>query len=244
MAGVGPRYPSLAQPPLGFARTGASAESAADLLAAFAGALALGSPGLAAEAWLTADRRVVLHDGPAVRRGLRRRPLAEMTRSEVPRHIPDLGELYDRCGTGFELALAVGDEATAEAVVAAAGDAGAGAVGRLWLCPPDWRQAASWRELSDEAHLVDVTRMRRITEGPERRAAALAAAGIDAISLPESDWSAGLTTLFHRFERLTFAGAVQHRRQMDALLAMGIDAVSSDRVERMVEALAALPTPR
>lgn len=243
MAGVGSRYPSLRQPPLGFARTGASADASADSLDAFASALTLGSPGLAAEAWLTSDRHVVLHDGPSMRRGLRRRPLSEMTRSQVPTHIPDLEELYDRCGIGFELALVVDEEATAEAVVATARDAGLGAVGRLWLCPPDWRRG-SWRTLSDDVRLVDVTRMRRITEGPERRAAALAAAGIDAISLPEGDWSAGLATLFHRFERLTFAGAVRHRRQLDAVLAMGVDAVSSDEVERMVEALTAVAGSR
>lgn len=240
---MGPRYPSLRRPPLGFASTGASGETATDPLAAFARALTLGAPGVAAAAWLTADRHVVLHDGPAVRVGLRRRPLVELTRSEVPGPVLGLDELYDRCGTGFELMLAVNEEATAEAVVATARNASRSAAGKLWLCPPDWRRAGSWRELSSDVHLVDVTRMRRIGEGPERRAAALAAAGVDAISLPESDWSAGLTTLFHRFERLAFAGPVRHRRQLDALLAMGVDAVSSDHVERMVEALAALPAP-
>jgi glycerophosphoryl diester phosphodiesterase len=86
-------------------------------------------------------------------------------------------------------------------------------------------------------HLVDSTRLRRIREGPERRAADLADAGIEAINLHHSDWTGGLTTLFHRFERCTFGWDAQHERVLAALLAMGIDGVYSDHVDRMVAAL-------
>ena len=44
------------------------------------------------------------HDG-LVRSGLRRRPIAEITHSALPRHIPTLADLYAECGTGYDLSL-------------------------------------------------------------------------------------------------------------------------------------------
>jgi glycerophosphoryl diester phosphodiesterase len=160
-----------------------------------------------------------------------------VTRARLPGHIPTLEELYDTCGTGFHLSLDVKDPAAAPAVVAVAGAAGSDALPRLWLCHGDWRQAAAWRSLSDEVRLVDSTRLRRIKEGPERRAATLAKAGVDALNMHATDWTAGLTTLFHRFERLAFAWDAQYHRVLIDLLGMGCDAVFSDHVDRMVDAL-------
>lgn len=237
--GVAVRYPSLLQPPVGFAR--APAGDARGLLAVYVAALEAGATGLEAEVHLTADGEPVLHPGPTLRTGLRRRPLRGLGRADLPPSVPGLGELYETCGTGFHLAMAVADRETAAAGVAAAREAGDGAEDRLWLYAADAGQAASWRGLSDHVRLVEVTRLRRIDTGPERRAAALAEAGIDAVHLPESDWRAGLTTLFHRFGRLALAGGAPHRRQLDALLAMGVDAVSSEHPDRVAEALAALP---
>ncbi len=74
-------------------------------------------------------------------------------------------------------------------------------------------------------------------DGPERHAARMAAAGIDAVNLPHSDWSGGLTTLFHRFGLLAFGWDAQFERVLDALIDMGIDGVYSDHVDRMVDAL-------
>ncbi|MDP8987788.1 MAG: glycerophosphodiester phosphodiesterase [Actinomycetota bacterium] len=238
---MSPRYPSLLDPPLGFAHRGARAEAPENTLEAFRRALDLGAPGLESDVWLCADGEAVLHHEPVVRSGIRRRPLSELPRSRLPPSIPSLGELYDACGTAFELSLDVGDDAAASVVVAVAREAGGEAPARLWLCSSQWERAASWRTLSPDAHVVDSTRLRRIPEGPERRASALATAGVDAVNLPERDWTAGLTTLFHRFGRLAFAWGAQHRRQLDALLGMGVDAVYSDHVDRMVEALGGQP---
>jgi len=85
--------------------------------------------------------------------------------------------------------------------------------------------------------LVDSTRRNRLREGAERRAARLAEARIDAINMHHTDWTGGLITLFHRFEVYAFGWDAQHTRILDALLHMGIDAVYSDHVDRMVEAL-------
>ena len=76
----------------------------------------------------------------------------------------------------------------------------------------EWEQVAAWRSLSDEVKLVDSTRLRRIKEGPERRAATLADGGVDAVNMHATDWTGGLTTLFHRFERLAFGWDAQFDR--------------------------------
>jgi glycerophosphoryl diester phosphodiesterase len=232
---------ALLRPPIGFAHRGARAHAPENTIEAFQLALRLGATGLESDVWLTADGVPVLdHDG-TVRSGLRSRPIGTLPRAQLPSHIPTLEELYGACGTGFHLSLDVPDTATAQAVVAVARTAGAGAAAetlrRLWLCHRDWEQVATWRAFSDEVRLVDSTRLRRMREGPERRAASLADAGIDAVNLHATDWTRGLTTLFHRFERLAFGWDAQFERVLLTLLAMGCDAVYSDHVDRMVDAL-------
>ena len=156
----------------------------------------------------------------------------------MPEHIPTLDELYATCGTDFELSLDVKDAAAAERVVAVARAAGGDAVGKLWLCHSDWEQVAAWRGLSDDVKLVDSTRLRRIREGLERRAATLADVGVDAVNMHHTDWTGGLTTLFHRFERYCFGWDAQYDHVLSGLLAMGVDGVYSDHVDTMMAALA------
>jgi glycerophosphoryl diester phosphodiesterase len=227
----------LLHPPIGFAHRGARAHAPENTMESFRLALRLGASGLESDVWLSADGIPVLdHDG-VVRVGLRRRPIGTMARAQLPGHIPSLEQLYDACGTAFHLSLDVKDANAAPAVVAVARAASGDALPRLWLCHEDWRQAAAWRSLSDEVKLVDSTRLRRIKEGPERRAASLAEAGVDAVNMHATDWNGGLTTLFHRFERLAFGWDAQYERVLLDLLEMGCDAVYSDHVDRMVDAL-------
>jgi glycerophosphoryl diester phosphodiesterase len=235
--------PSLLVPPIGFAHRGARADAPENTIEAFQLARRLGANGLESDVWLTADGEAVLdHDG-VVRSGMRRRPIAEVRRADLPSHIPTLAELYDACGTAADLSLDVKDPAAAARVVDVAREAGGDALGRLWLCSPDWEVAATWRALSPDVKLVDSTRMKKVKEGPERRAAAITGAGIDAVNLHWSEWSGGMVTLFHRFGRVAFGWDAQYRRQLDVLIEMGIDGVFSDHVERMVDALAGRPGP-
>lgn len=242
---------ALRQPPIGFAHRGARAHARENTLDAFRLARTLGATGLESDVWLTADGVAVLdHDG-LVRSGVRRRAIGAVMHHHLPPHVPTLDELYAECGTGFQLSLDVKDPAAATAAVTAARAAGnhEEALGNLWLCYPDWEQLASWRAqgtpsqagtrvpLPEEVKLVDSTRFRRIREGPERRAARLADAGVDAINMHATDWTPGLTTLFHRFLRLAFAWDAQFERSLVTLLRMGCDAVYCDHVDRMVAAL-------
>jgi glycerophosphoryl diester phosphodiesterase len=233
------RLPALTVPPIGFAHRGAKAHARENTIEAFRLALRLGATGLESDVWLTADGEAVLdHDGIAGSR-LRRRRISSVDRSALPPHIPTLEELYAECGTDMHLSLDVKDPAAFDRVVAVARAASGGALERLWLCHPDWRLVATWRSSCDEVRLVDSTRIGRIREGAERRAATLADTGIDALNMHRLDWSGGLTTLVHRFGVLAFGWDAQLPRVLDELVDMGIDAVYSDHVDRMVDAISA-----
>ena len=204
---------------------------------AFKLALRLGATGLESDVWLTEDGVPVLdHDGK-VKAGLRGRPIGSVTRAALPDHVPTLEDLYGECGTDYELSLDVKDPQAASAVAQVARAAGGDAPARLWICHPDWELLAGWREDLHDVRLVDSTKMKDMRKGPERRAAQLSGAGIDAVNLHESEWTGGLTTLFHRFGVLAFGWDAQHERVIRNLVKMGVDAIYSDYVDRMVEVL-------
>jgi glycerophosphoryl diester phosphodiesterase len=201
----------------------------------------MGATGLETDAWLTSDGVVVLdHDG-VVKRGLRRRRIAQVRRADLPLSVPTLGDLYAACGTGFELSVDVKDMGAGPAAVETARAASPGAPKRLWLCHPDWRLLAEWRGDFPDVRLVNSVRLRHVREGAERRASQLAAEGIDAVNFHYSEWTGGLTTLFHRFQRLAFGWDAQHERILRELVGMGIDGVYSDHVDRMVAVLGLQP---
>ena len=244
---MAPRISPLHVPPIGFAHRGARAQERENTLAAFSLALEMGAGGLESDVWVTADGQAVLdHDG-WVRSGRlrRRRPIPDCRRDELPDHIPTLAELYDACGTDFELSLDLKDSDAAPAVIAAVDGAGAGTgTGgqlreRLWLCHPDVDILVGLRDRWPDVRLCNSTRLSRMDHGPERRAAVLAEAGIDSVNLHQTDWTGGLVTLFHRFGILCFGWDAQQPRVLNELLDMGIDAVYSDHVDRMRSALVA-----
>jgi glycerophosphoryl diester phosphodiesterase len=233
------RLPSRLDPPIAFAHRGARAHAPENTLEAFRLALRLGATGLESDVWLTSDGVPVLdHDG-VVRLRLRRRLISEFARARLPPHIPSLADLLETCGTDYHLSLDVKDGAAGPPAVAVVREHDPDLLGRLWLCYGRWEDAAAARSLDPDVKLVDSTRLSRIKEGPERRAATLASAGVDAINLHHSDWTGGLTTLFHRFDRYALGWDAQYERVLEALLRMGIDGVYSDWVDRMTDAFRA-----
>lgn len=231
---------ALRSPPIAFAHRGARSEAPENTIDAFTLAVELGATGLETDVWLTADGVAVLdHDG-TVRMGLRRRPIRQLAAADLPPSIPTLAQLYAAVGCDLDISVDVKDPAAAGTVVAAARAAGGDdALRRLWLCSPDWRQAASWRALSPAVRLVDSTRRRHVREGVEKRAALLAEAGVDALNMHHTDWSGGLTTLVHRFGVHAFAWDCQFERVVAKMLVAGVDAVYGDNVRDMAAALAA-----
>ncbi|MEY4229454.1 MAG: hypothetical protein RLZZ362_303 [Actinomycetota bacterium] len=219
--------------PITFAHRGARAHAPENTLDAFALGLKLGATGLESDVWLTADGHVVLdHDGVVTSR-LRKRPIAEINRAELPAHIPTLAELYAHCGTAYALSLDLKDPRVGQAVIDVTREAAPAMVERLWLCSPTWQSLLPLR--GQGAKLVDSTRLSRIKEGPERRAATLSGEGIDAVNMHHTDWNGGLVALFHRFERVTFGWDMQFEDVLRPSLRMGLDGVYSDWVDRMID---------
>ena len=232
------RLPSLLSPPVAFAHRGARAYERENTIEAFRLALRLGATGLESDVWLTADGHAVLdHDG-VVRSGLRKRPVREFERSRLPGHIPGLAEMIDACPGDWHLSLDLKDEHAGAAVVAAVRDARPELLGRLWLCHPSLDHLRALRPVAgDGVRLVHSTRLNRLPTKPERHAADLAADAIDAVNFHHTDWSGGLTTLYHRFGRCTLAWDLQFPETLRDTVRMGIDGVFSDFPDRMMEAV-------
>ena len=104
---------------------------------------------------------------------------------------------------------------------------------KIWLCAPQWEALLPLR--GQGAKMVESTRLSRIKEGPERRAATLREQGIDAVNLHHTDWNGGMVALFHRFDRVTFGWDVQELHILQAAFRMGLDGVYSDWVDRMID---------
>ena len=241
MTPVQQRLPSLLERPIAFAHRGARAHAPENTLEAFGLGLRLGATGLESDVWLTADGIPVLdHDG-VVRTGRtgRRRPLTSYRRSELPEHIPALTDLFERCGTDYHLSLDVEHPEAGPVVIDVVREAAPALLPRLWLCQPRLADSIELRGLDPDVHIVDSTRLARLKEGPERRAATLAAEGIDAVNMHHSDWTGGLTTLFHRFDRIAFGWDLQFEHHLRPALRMGLDGVYSDHVDLVVDAFIA-----
>lgn len=231
MGAMASRIEAMWSPPVLFAHRGAKAHARENTIEAFELAVRLGATGLETDAWITADGEVVLdHDG--WHRWFPRAWIADVARASLRDHIPTLSDYYAAVGTDRPLSVDVKDPTAFEPMVAVA--RAHGAADRLWVCHPDLELLVEWRDLAPDVHLVNSAALDRLPQGPERRAAELAAARIDAVNLRQHEWTAGLTTLFHRFGVLAFGWDAQHERQIAALIDMGIDAVYGDYVDRLV----------
>jgi glycerophosphoryl diester phosphodiesterase len=240
MVAVQQRLPSRLDPPITFAHRGARAHAPENTIEAFALALKLGASGLESDVWMTADGVVVLdHDG-VVKRGVRKRPISEFTREDLPDHIPSLTELLAELGTEFHLSLDLKDPDSALLVVDAVAAVDESMLERVWLCEPSLERVIELRTLIDApVRLLQTTRLERIKGTPEQRADRLARHGIDGINLHRTDWNGGLTTLFHRFDLVAFGWDLQHEHDLRSGLRMGLDAVYSDYVDVMTDAFIA-----
>ena len=235
------RLPSLLDPPITFAHRGARAHAPENTLESFELALRLGASGLESDVWLTADGVAVLdHDG-VVKKGLRKRPIAEFDRADLPAHIPTLLELLETCGSAYSLSLDLKDPDSAAAIVEVIQRFDPTLLERTWLCEASLNRVIELRERFGDTpiRLLQTTRLERIDGTPERRADSLSRHRIDGINLHRTDWSGGLVALFHRFGLHTFGWDMQHEHELRDSLRMGLDAVYSDHVDVMIDAFRA-----
>lgn len=221
-----------------FAHRGGRAHERENTITAFRAALARGAEGLESDVRTSADGDVVLIHDARIRLGLRFVRVRSTATERLERAgVHRLDELYEECGTDYELSLDLKDDRVAEPTVAVARRHRAQE--RLWLCSPDLDLLAALRQRHRDVHLVHSLRVNRI-EGPlERHAARLADAGIDAVNFHHSEWTGGLVALYHRFARQAFGWDAQELRHVTSLLRMGIDGVYSDHTDRMVAAVTA-----
>lgn len=220
-------------PPITFAHRGASADAPENTLAAFSLALQLGARGVESDARLSADGEVVLVHGAVARKGWRRLTVARTRADDLAvLDVPRLADLYETLGSDYELSLDVYDPNAGRVVVDVA--RAAGALEQLWLCSARTELLTDLGERAPGAHLVHSVRRRKVDVPPERHAARLAELGIGVVNMHRSDWTAGLVGLFHRFGVQAFGWDAQEVRHLRDLLGMGIDAVYSDHVTRMV----------
>lgn len=229
------RLPSLLDRPIGFAHRGGRAHAPENTLEAFELALRLGATGLETDVWLTSDGvPVISHDG-TFRAGLRSRHVRDVPRRSLPDSIATLEQLVDRCGHTYHLSIDLKDPASGSAVIDVLRNAGGDLIERTWLCHPTFSELVALRTLHSGVKLIDSSRLDRIKEGVERRVAVLAELGIDGLNMYHTDWTGGLTTLAHRFRRVAFSWGIEYDRHFQAAYRMGVDAVYSDWVDRMMD---------
>lgn len=227
-------FQPLIGPPRLVALGGASAHEISHSMEAFRLGLRLGADGVQSDARLTADGVVTLCAEPTVGGRFRRRQISELNSAELPEGVSTLADLVQDIGPDSELVLSVANASTVTAVLGTLGDSGFD-LGRLWLVSGDLELLEAHRKSSDGVRIVHSVRLAALNRGLEAHAATLRRLGIDGIWVPFDELTAGHVALLHRFTRLVLAHGPQHVRQMEEVLGMGIDALGSGQVERMVD---------
>jgi glycerophosphoryl diester phosphodiesterase len=216
----------------GFAHRGGG-HGPENTISTFTAALAQGARGLETDAWLTRDGAVVLdHDGVGGSRPAR--AVAELDRHELSGHVPTLDEVYEACGTDYELAVDVKAPGVAAAVVSVARRHGAAE--RIWVVAPAPALIADL----EHGHRA-VTLRGNVIRSRHRRSALAAArdAGVEAINARWMWWSRAVVDEAHDAGMLAFGYDAQRRYSLDRSLSIGLDGVFSDHVSRMLAAIGA-----
>ncbi len=156
-------------------------------------------------------------------------------RSDLPGHVPSLRDLYVCCGTSFELSVDVKDPCAFVPLLSEAREAGASQ--RLWLCYPDWRLLASWRQEAPEVRLVESTNLKKISGSFDAHLGSLAGSGVDALNLHRSQWTAQLVATVRSAGLTALAWDAQTPAALREMLGMGVEGVYCDDVEMMMSAL-------
>lgn len=222
---------------IGFAHRGApQTRSEGNTLPAFVRALQLGATGLETDIGLTADGVPILeHTGVSLRRSLQ---TGRLTRDQLPTTTPSLRDLYETCGSDFDLSIDMGQPRSVEAVVAVAREFGA--FDRLWLTY--WRlpTLVAWRERWPQVNLVYPSIPVRFSAAM-RLIDRLAGAGVDVLNVHHRFCRGRLITYAHLRGVRLFAWGIRSSCSLRRVVELGADGVYCDHVETMVEVLAQLP---
>jgi glycerophosphoryl diester phosphodiesterase len=229
------RLPRLLDRPILFAHRGGCAHAPENSLEAFQLALRLGANGLETDVWVTKDGVAVIdHDGYRGR-AFGRRWIRDYDYTALPYAVPTLAHLLDTLAhQSFSLSIDVKDSEAFRPILDVIRPRSLGS--RVYCCHPDLATLEIWAPNAYDINLVHSTALKSLKAGPEQHAAELSKLGIRACNMHQTDWNGGLTSLYHRFQLLTFAWDVQHQSLAANLLRMGIDAIFGDDVTIMHEA--------
>lgn len=217
-----------------FAHRGGRAHGPDNVLPTFAEALTRGTRALETDAWVTSDGIVVLdHDGLHLAGTPDEVAITAVARSELAPHIPTLDDLYDRCGTDFDLAIDVKGEGGATAIRQVAEQNGAAE--RLWLFTPSSTRPG----LVAPAHAGVTVRGRQLRHRAQRQALLrqLKDEGIEVINARWPYWRRSAVTDVHELGMLAFAWDVQWSVAVGYARRIGIDGIFSDHVRLLGKAL-------
>lgn len=224
--------------PILFGHRGALGYAPENTIDGFQLALTQGATGLESDAWLTADGIPVLVHDETVRRPGRRIFVTRTSAADLSAwDVPTLAELYDVCGSAYELSLDVKHEAVALALVAVA--EAAGAVERLWLCHDEVGPLTDVRAVSHAVRLVHSPDLRAIRSGFDAHVAELARLDIDALNMRWRAWTPRRIEAAQRHGLLAFAWDANDDPTFERLIGLGVDAIYSDYPDRLVGAVAA-----
>jgi glycerophosphoryl diester phosphodiesterase len=220
---------------IGFAhRGGAGARRLQNTLAAFRRSLEAGATGIESDVALTADGVPVLIHPSVIARV--RRPVSGMRRAELPVHVPSVEDVYREFGPRLDLSFDMAAPSAAERVVAIARRHGDPS--RLWLTYWRLEVIAQWRRRYPDVRLVFPTLLLR-ANGGARRAAALQAAGVDALNLYHRGCTPPRAAIAHDAGLLLFGWGARTGGAAARALRNGADGVFCDDTAGMVAAIAA-----
>jgi glycerophosphoryl diester phosphodiesterase len=228
--------------PILFAHRGGARLLRENTVGAFQKALASGATGLETDVRLTRDGEAVLHHDAELRRfGVLKTPLSRLDRADLPSRVGTLADLYESCGTGFELSIDVKDPEAFAAVVATVDRAGDEARHRLWLCSSDddelrlWHQAEPGLRLCRSSDAADYS-----VDDATRRLGALREIGVRVINLRARSWTSELVAATHGAGLQAFAWDANRRARLKRVIAFGIDGIYADRVPWLVRTATAV----
>ena len=230
------RLPRLLEPPIAFAHRGGCAHAPENSLEAFGLALRLGANGVETDVWITKDGvPVVDHDGYR-RRVIGRQWIRDYRYQDLPFAVPTLEQVLRIIPSeNVSVGIDVKDPAAFAPMLTVVSSCFEPK--QVYLCHPDLKILENWKLSDPPVHLVHSTAMKSLEGGPEHHAALLSSLGIRACNMHHTEWSGGLSTLYHRFGVLVFAWDVQHGPAAETLLRMGVDALFGDDVAILHEAL-------
>ncbi|MCB1285337.1 MAG: hypothetical protein M9952_08225 [Microthrixaceae bacterium] len=228
-----PKQLPVGETALLFADRGASAQLGENTIESFAVARRLGATAIESDLHSSADGFAVLRRSPRTA-GMRRRRVAEVSRSQLGDSVVTLEEFYEQVGDDLDILLHVHDADAVEAALHSA--TRFRALDRLWLASADLEALAQWRERSELVRLVHEIGPETFAGGAERHAAALRSQRVDATMADRSLWNGGRVALYHRFTRRCFAQNAVHERMAVTLFHIGLDGVSSAHPDRLVDA--------